>query len=211
MVFPWLTGHRSALPGQSILTIDTAAHNHYFAASYPILGPRRFLNPGGSTPMGLGPTAIIGAKLARPDLPCVCVKGDSGFLMVNQEVATACEWETPVVWIVFNNGALEAIRSGQKSAYDGRIIGTEFSQPIDSAMMGRSMGALALRVSHHDEFVPAVQEALASGRPTVIDVLVAADAVPPPVAGRWAEPERDWPSPLPRGTLRHYTPDTWPG
>ena len=91
------------------------------------------------------------------------------------------------------------------------LDGTEFSQPIDFAMMGRSMGALGLRVSHHDEFVPAVQEALASGRPTVIDVLVAADAVPPPVAGRWAEPERDWPSPLPRGTLRHYTPDTWPG
>lgn len=92
---------RTLLPRDSILSIDTGTHAHYFSAFYPIYGPRRFLNPGGWTPMGWGPAAILGAKLAAPDKVCVSITGDGGFLMICQEIVTAVEWGVPVIWVVF--------------------------------------------------------------------------------------------------------------
>ena len=148
--------------------------------------------------MGWGPTAIIGAKIARPDTPCICVTGDGGFTMVCQEVLTAVEWDLPVIWIVFNNIALAAIREGQKGAYDRRIIGTEFTQRADFAAMARAFGAEGITVDSYSGLRDAVNHGLSCGKPCVIDVMIERDAIPPPVAGNWYEPERDQPEPMPR-------------
>ena len=193
---------RQALPRESVLAVDTGAHAHYFAAFYPVYGPKRLLNPGGWTPMGWAPTAILGAKVAAPDLPCVSVSGDGGFAMVCQEVITAVEWDTPVVWIVFNNRALAAIREGQKASYGGRIIGTEFTQRADFAAMARAFCAEGIRVERYGEIGDAVEHALTCGKPCVLDMLVETDAMPPPVAGAWCEPERDWVKEMPRKASR---------
>jgi len=190
---------RKLLPRDSILAVDTGAHAHYFSAFYPIYHSRGLLNPGGWTPMGWGPTAILGAKLARPDTQCICVTGDGGFAMVCQEVLTAVEWNLPVVWIVFNNLALAAIREGQKASYSRRIIGTEFTQRADFAAMARAFGAEGIRVSKsYSDLREAVHHGLNCGKPCVIDVIIETDAIPPPVAGNWYEPERDLPEPMPR-------------
>ncbi len=55
---------RRVLPREVLFSLDTGDHNHYFGAFFPIYGPRRLLYPGGWTPMGFGPTSIIGGKLA---------------------------------------------------------------------------------------------------------------------------------------------------
>ena len=189
---------RRVLPRELLFSLDTGDHNHYFGAFFPVYGPRRLLYPGGWTPMGFGPTSIIGGKLARPDLPAVCVTGDGGFLMVCQEVITAVEWDAPVVWAVFNNGTLGAIRGGQQASYGGRVIGTEFSQETDYAALGKALSAEGLTVTRHCEIGDAMEHALGCGRPCVIDMRIARDPVPPPVAGLWYEPERDEIPPRPR-------------
>ncbi len=189
---------RNVLPRDSILAVDTGMHAHYFAAFYPIYGPKLLQNPGGWTPMGWGPTAIIGAKLARPDADCVCVTGDGGFTMVCQEVLTAVEWNTPVVWIVFNDKALNAIRHGQRGAYDGRIIGTEFTTRADFAAMARAFGAEGITVEKHADIKKAVKHALNCGKPCVIDMITVSDPIPPPTAGDWCEPVRAWVEPKKR-------------
>ena len=191
-----------ALPRDLLLSLDTGDHNHYFGAFFPVHATRRLLAPGGWTAMGFGPTAILGGKLASPDLPAVCVTGDGGFLMVCQEVATAVEWGVPVVWVVFNNRALGAIREGQKAAYDGRIIGTEFKVDTDYASLARSLGAQGLSVSDYDQIGDAVRWALDCGEPCVVDMRIALDPIPPPVAGRWFEPHRDEIPPRPRSASR---------
>ncbi len=196
---------RALLPRDSILSIDTGTHAHYFSAFYPIFGPRRFLNPGGWTPMGWGPAAILGAKLAAPDKVCFSISGDGGFLMVCQEIVTAVEWNVPVIWLVFNDQALRAIRDGQKEAYEGRIIGTEFTQPTDFAAMARSMGALGIRVTHVDELSGAIDQAISYNRPCVIDLQVDQEAIYPPVAGIWYEPARSPDARMPRGSSRQWT------
>ena len=189
---------RRVLPREILFSLDTGDHNHYFGAFFPVYAPRRLLYPGGWTPMGFGPTSIIGGKLARPDLPAVCVTGDGGFLMVCQEVITAVEWEAPVVWAVFNNGTLGAIRGGQQASYGGRVIGTEFSQDTDYAALAKALSAEGLTVTRHCEIGDAMRHALACGRPCVVDMRIARDPVPPPVAGLWFEPGRDEIPPRPR-------------
>ena len=196
---------RNLLPRDSILAIDTGTHAHYFSAFYPVYGPRRFLNPGGWTPMGWGPAAILGAKLAAPDKVCACVTGDGGFFMVCQEIVTAVEWNLPVVWFVFNDMALRAIRDGQREAYDRRIIGTEFTQATDFAALARSMGAEGLTITHCDQLAGAVDQALSCGKPCVVDMHVDRDAIYPPVAGVWHEPARSPDARMPRGTTRQWT------
>ncbi len=190
---------RRILPKEILFSLDTGDHNHYFGAFFPIYSPRRLLYPGGWTPMGFGPTSIIGGKLARPDLPAVCVTGDGGFLMVCQEVITAVEWRLPVIWVVFNNQTLGAIRGGQLASYDGRIIGTEFCENADYAALARSLRAEGLTVSRYAEIEDAIGHALECGRPCVVDMRIARDPVPPPIAGMWFEPERDEIPPRPRG------------
>ncbi|MXX26101.1 MAG: thiamine pyrophosphate-binding protein [Caldilineaceae bacterium SB0668_bin_21] len=189
---------RRVLPRDILFSLDTGDHNHYFGAFFPIYSPRRLLYPGGWTPMGFGPTSIIGGKLARPDLPAVCVTGDGGFLMVCQEVITAVEWGLPVVWVVFNNQTLGAIRGGQQGSYGGRVIGTEFCENADYAALAKSLRAEGLTVNRYCEIEEAMSYALACGRPCVIDMRIARDPAPPPIAGMWFEPERDEIPPRPR-------------
>ena len=189
---------RRVLPRDMLFSLDTGDHNHYFGAFFPIYSPRRLLYPGGWTPMGFGPTSIIGGKLARPDLPAVCVTGDGGFLMVCQEVITAVEWGLPVVWIVFNNQTLGAIRGGQMASYGGRIVGTEFGENADYAALAESLKAEGLSISKYAEIEDAMCYALECGRPCVVDMRIARDPVPPPIAGMWFEPERDEIPPRPR-------------
>ncbi len=189
---------RRVLPRDILFSLDTGDHNHYFGAFFPIYSPRRLLYPGGWTPMGFGPTSIIGGKLARPDLPAVCVTGDGGFLMVCQEVITAVEWGLPVVWVIFNNQTLGAIRGGQMASYGGRIVGTEFCENADYAALARSLKAEGLSISKYAEIEDAMCYALDCGKPCVVDMQIARDPVPPPIAGMWFEPERDEIPPKPR-------------
>jgi len=194
---------RAALPANAIVAADTGDHQHYFGTGpYSVLRGGRYINPGQWTPCGFAPVAIIGAKLAAPEAPCVAVTGDGGFMMVMQEVATAVEWGTPVVWVVFDDRTLSAIRTGQQTAYDGHVTGVDFENPIDFVAAARAMGALGLRPTTYAEVGDALQQALRSGRPTLISVPITKDKTPPPEAGFWYDPVRREGHALPRGNPR---------
>lgn len=205
---------RAALPANAIVASDTGDHQHYFGTGpYPALRGGRFLNPGQWTPCGFAPVAVIGAKLAAPSVPCVAVTGDGGFMMVLQEVATAVEWGTPVVWLVFDDRTLSAIRAGQLSAYDGHVMGVDFENPIDFVKAAQSMGALGVRPTDYAGVGDAIRDAIRSDRPTVISVPITKDKTPPPEAGQWYDPERRETQPLLRGNpqLSRREPAGTPG
>jgi len=88
--------------------------------------PQAMLNTWGYSGMGFGPSAILGAKLAAPDRPCVSICGDGGFTMVSHVLCTAVEYDIPAVWVVWNNFAWAAIRDLQYAYFGGREHGTAF-------------------------------------------------------------------------------------
>ncbi len=156
--------------------------------------PGTHMTAGGFAAMGFGVCGVLGARLARPDSPCVTLCGDGGFTMWPHAVMTAVEYNLPAVWVVQNNYAIGTIRDLQRVYLDGRELGTSFVNQQtgqfwnpDIARMAEAMGAHGVRIEHPDQFGDAYAEALNSNVPTVLDVVINRDTGVP-VTGTWQMP-----------------------
>ncbi len=185
---------RAVLPDDAIISFDSGIHHNWFMQFWEARRPQTMLNTWGYSGMGFGPSAIMGAKLARPEVPCVSVCGDGGFTMVPHVLCTAVEYDIPVVWVVWNNFAWAAIRDLQYAYFDDREIGTAFYQgpnrePYnpDFAAWARACGVDAFTVTRSQDFVGVLEQAVALGKPALIDVHVDAE-VRPPATGAWELP-----------------------
>ncbi|MCC6611277.1 MAG: thiamine pyrophosphate-binding protein [Burkholderiales bacterium] len=120
--------------------------------------------------MGYGVPAGIAAKIAHPHRTVVSFNGDGDFLMNGQELATAVQYALPVVFLVFNNGLYGTIRMHQEREYPGHVWGTSLVNP-DFAALARAYGAHGETVRRTAEFAPALERALACGRPALIELV----------------------------------------
>jgi acetolactate synthase-1/2/3 large subunit len=168
-----------AIPGDALIFLDVG-NNTLWAAHYmSATGSNAFIhNWGEFAAMGYGVAAAVGGKLAAPRRPVIAVVGDGGFAMAGMEVSTAVTENVPVVWVVLNDSRLNAIYHGQTLIYAKRTIGCQFHR-MDIAKIAEGLGAVGRRIVSPGEIGPALAEALASGRPTVLDVWIDADEVPP--------------------------------
>jgi acetolactate synthase-1/2/3 large subunit len=128
--------------------------------------------------MGYGVPAAIAAKAVHPDRTVVCLAGDGDFLMTGQELATAVQEELDVVILVVNNGMYGTIRMHQERHYPGRVIGTDLRNP-DFVALARAYGAHGALVERSEEIGDALDEALACGRPALIELRVDPQAITP--------------------------------
>lgn len=128
--------------------------------------------------MGYGLPAAIAAKLEFPDRTVVAYAGDGCFLMTMQELATAVQYNLPIVVIVADNGMYGTIRMHQEKAYPGRVSGTSLVNP-DFAELAHSFGAYGVTVTETGDFETAFDAALACGRPAVIALKLDPEAVTP--------------------------------
>jgi acetolactate synthase-1/2/3 large subunit len=182
------------LPDNAIISLDSGIHHNWFMQFWEARQPRTMLNTWGYSGMGFGPCSILGAKLAAPDQPCVSICGDGGFSMVPHVLCTAVEYDIPVVWVVWNNFAWGAIRDLQYAYFDGREYGTAFYQGPnkerynpDFALWAKAAGVEGLTVTRSEDFAGVLEAAVASNKPTLIDVHVDAD-IRPPGTGSWELP-----------------------
>ena len=185
---------QKVLPDDAILTLDSGVHHNWYMQFWKARRPQTMLNTWGFSGMGFGPSAVLGAKLARPDVPCVSVCGDGGFTMVPHVLCTAVEYGIACVWVVWNNFAWGAIRDIQHGMFGGREIGTAFhagdnKEPYnpDFAAWARACGVEATTVTRSEDFAGALEQAVAANRPWLIDVHVDAD-IRPPATGSWQLP-----------------------
>jgi acetolactate synthase-1/2/3 large subunit len=120
--------------------------------------------------MAWGFPAAMGMALARPEQRVVAVSGDGSFWMVAQDLETAVRENIPVVNVVANNFAFGNTRDRQRTAHDGRYLGVFYGN-ADLAAYAELLGAYGERVEKAEDLRPAIDRALASGRPAVIDVI----------------------------------------
>jgi acetolactate synthase-1/2/3 large subunit len=128
--------------------------------------------------MGYGVPAAIAAKLLHPERDVVCVAGDGDFLMTAQELATARQFDAPIVVLVVDNGMYGTIRMHQERRFPGRVSGTELANP-DFAALARAFGAHGERVERTEEVAAALDRALGAGVPAVIHLPVDPEALTP--------------------------------
>jgi acetolactate synthase-1/2/3 large subunit len=148
------------------------AHRYYeFRRHGTQLAPR-------SGSMGYGVPAAVAAKAVHPDRVVVCIAGDGDFLMTGQELATAVQEDLPIVVLVVNNGMYGTIRMHQERRYPGRVVGTDLRNP-DFAAYAQAFGAHGARVERSEDVPAALDEALACGRPAVLDLQVDPQAITP--------------------------------
>ena len=128
--------------------------------------------------MGYGVPAAVMAKRQHPDRIVVCFAGDGCFLMNGQEFATAVQFDIPIVVIVIDNAMYGTIRMHQETHYPGRISGTPLKNP-DFVAYATAFGGYGERVERTEEFAPAFERALASGKPAILHCLLDPQAITP--------------------------------
>jgi acetolactate synthase I/II/III large subunit len=128
--------------------------------------------------MGYGLPAAVAAKLVHPERDVVCIAGDGDFLMSAQELATARQYEAPVVVLVVDNGMYGTIRMHQERRYPGRVSGTDLANP-DFAALAEAFGGHGERVARTDEVPAALERALGAGVPAVLHLPVDPEALTP--------------------------------
>jgi acetolactate synthase-1/2/3 large subunit len=128
--------------------------------------------------MGYGLPAAVAAALLEPRRHVVNLAGDGDFLMNGQELATAmAHGAKKLLSIVVDNGTYGTIRMHQEREYPGRVSGSDLGNP-DFAALARAYGWWAgERVDRTADFEPALEAALAAGRPALIHLRLDADVI----------------------------------
>jgi acetolactate synthase I/II/III large subunit len=157
------------LPDDAIITVDAGNFQEWVHRFYPFERAGMFVGTA-SGAMGYAVPAALAAKLARPERTVVSVSGDGGFMMTIQELETAVRHETSFVSIVLNNGMYGTIRMYQELRFPGRSHAMTLTNP-DFAELAKQFGAHGERVEKTEEFASALERALASGNPAVVEVL----------------------------------------
>jgi acetolactate synthase-1/2/3 large subunit len=157
-----------ALPANTIYTTD-AGNFATWPTRFMHVGPGQdFLGPTNGA-MGYAVPSAIGAKIVYPERTVIGFVGDGGFLMTGQEIATAFHHSVNPVILVFNNQMYGTIRMYQERTYPHRVSGTALTNP-DFARFIEAFGGHGEVVEKTEELVPAVQRALASGKPALVEI-----------------------------------------
>ncbi|MFU1980512.1 acetolactate synthase catalytic subunit [Bordetella hinzii] len=138
----------------------------------------RFITPRGLAGLGWGLPMALGARVARPEAPVICLVGDGGFAHAWAELETAVRMKLPVVLVVLNNGILGYQKHAENIKFGAYTDACEFA-PVDHAAIARAVGARGQRIEHARELAPALRQALAAGTVTLLDVVTDPNAYPP--------------------------------
>jgi acetolactate synthase-1/2/3 large subunit len=178
---------RAVLPRDALICTDVGWNKNGVGQQFPIYEPGTIFTPGGYATMGFGAPAALGAKIACPDRVVVALIGDGGFGQNPAMLATAFEEDIACVWVIMNNHAFGTI-AGLEAAHFGTTFGTVFEKDgktwsPDYAAIARAYGVDGVKVGAAGEFKPALERAIASKRPVVLDVYMKNEPVP--TAGHW--------------------------
>jgi acetolactate synthase-1/2/3 large subunit len=125
--------------------------------------------------MGYGVPAAVAAALLQQDRWVVNIAGDGDFLMTGQELATATGYgASKLLVIVVDNGTYGTIRMHQEREYPGRVSGSDLFNP-DFAQLAEAYGFLAVKAESTDQVGPALDAAIAAGKPALLHLRLSSD------------------------------------
>ena len=173
------------LPPDGLLVSDTGHSGIWTGTMVELKSPDQgYIRCAGS--LGWGFPAALGAKCAAPDRPVVCFTGDGGFWYHMSELETAARYGINAVTVINNNRGLTQDKRGDEVAYEGREGNSgelwRYTD-VDFAHIARTIGCFGTRVEKPGELSGAIEQALASNQPAVVDVVADIDGISPPPWG----------------------------
>lgn len=170
---------RDSLPKDTIFFTDIGNNLVWALHCLDIYKPYTFFAGLGFASMGYGVAAAIGGKFASSNRPVVAIVGDGGFLMNGTEVATAVNYNKQVIWVVENNSGFGMVSHSRRLLSIPYNIGAEFKQ-VDFVKIAEGLGANGIRVTKPGEINRKfMDDIIATGKSTVIDVMIDRNEVPP--------------------------------
>ncbi|MEA3553539.1 MAG: acetolactate synthase large subunit [Campylobacterota bacterium] len=160
------------LGDKALISTDVGQHQMWAAQFYPFNYPRQFMTSGGLGTMGVGLPYAMGVKRAHPDKISVNFTGDGSIMMNIQEIITCTQYNLPHINIVLNNNYLGMVRQWQTRFYDDRLAETTLDTQADFKMLCESMGGVGYKVHTKEEFDKALEDAVASNKTAMIEVIV---------------------------------------
>jgi len=155
--------------GDAIIATEVGQHQIWTAQYYKFTKPRTLITSGGLGTMGFGLGASIGAQIARPDKRVINIAGDGSFRMNLNELATAVEYNLPIIEVIMNNHALGMVRQWQNMFYDKRFSQTTLDRATDFVKLAEAFGACGFNLTKKEDTERIITEALSLNRPVVIN------------------------------------------
>ena len=150
---------------------------------------QRFITPRGIAGLGWGLPMAIGAQMAAPSSRVTCLCGDGGFAHSWAELETLRRLNLPITVMVLNNGILGYQKHAEDTIFGQHTDAVDFTE-VDHAAIARACGVNGIRVTRGEDVGAAFDEAFASGKPNLLDIVTDPDAKPPIsfYAGHYPEP-----------------------
>lgn len=162
---------RQVLPQDSAVTMDAGTLCLQATDALTFERPNSLFTPLDFGLVGFSFACGLGVKLARPEQTVVSLMGDGGFGMAHSELSTAVDQGINTVTLVMNNGCWGAEKAYQRDFFGGRYIGADISTP-DFAKTAELYGAAGFSAPSLADVAPAIEAALACGKPAVVDIAV---------------------------------------
>jgi acetolactate synthase-1/2/3 large subunit len=157
--------------GDAIVVTGVGQNQMWAAQHFWYDKPNSFISSGGLGTMGFELPAAMGVKVGRPEETVWCIAGDGGIQMTLHELATLVQDKIGVKIAILNNGYLGMVRQWQEMFYEKRYVDTPLSCP-DFVKLAEAYGVPGLRVTRKEEVVPAIEKAMATEGPFLIEFVV---------------------------------------
>ena len=170
------------LPSDAVLISDTG-HSGIWTGTMIDLKEQtqQYIRCAGS--LGWGFPGALGAKCALPDRPVICFTGDGGFWYHMSELETALRYGINAVIVVNNNHSLNQEKRSNDRLYAGQPGNPEelwHMLDVDLAKLAQTIGCFGIRVDQPGQIQSALEQAIASGKPAVVDVVTDIEGIAPP-------------------------------
>ena len=161
--------------GEAIVVTGVGQHQMWAAQHYAFKEPNTLLTSGGLGAMGFEVPAALGAKVGCPEKVVWSVAGDGGFQMTMCDLATAVENNIEVKFAILNNGVLGMVRQWQDFFYEKDYFATVYSGNPDFVKLAEAYGITGIRVTDKAQVASAIQQAMDTPGPVVLDFVVKQD------------------------------------
>jgi len=161
--------------GEALVVTGVGQHQMWAAQHYRFKEANTWITSGGLGTMGFEVPAALGAKLGRPDKTVWSVAGDGGFQMTMCDLATAVENNIDVKFAILNNSTLGMVRQLQDLFYGGEFTATLYSGNPDFVKIAEAYGITGIRVTDKAQVAAAIQQAMDTPGPVIVDFIVKQD------------------------------------
>ena len=162
----------AAIPAGSTIVCDGGDIVGTAAKVVDVTEPGHWMDPGPLGTLGVGPGSAMAAKLARPASPAFIIYGDGSFGLNGMEFEAAARQGIPIVGVVGNDAAWTQIRRGQVQLFSSERAPATALDFTRYDLMVEALGGHGEFVEAPDRIRPAIERALASGKPALVNVRI---------------------------------------